>query len=148
VAPSEAGNEAVIFYDTGSADPTNGFAQYRAERRNSGTPLNTMSNEVLLATTSPSDADFTCGATQTPTPTAAPCRWGDYAAARPDPYNPTAVWGAGMIVGSGGDAAHSGWATQLARVTPGCSGADLFGPSNVQVGDIVQLSAQAYGCAN
>jgi hypothetical protein len=147
VSPTLAGNEAVIFYDAGSSAST-GFVQYRAQRRNSGTALGTMTNEILLASSTVSDADFTCGATQTPTSTAATCRWGDYAAARPDPSNATAVWGAGMIVGNGGSATSSGWTTQLDRVTPGCAVATLYGPANAQVGDFVQLTATATGCTN
>jgi len=147
VSPTTAGNEAVVFYNAGSS-ATDGFVSFRSQTRNSLTPLGTMSNETIIQQIPASDADFSCGATQT-VPTGAPCRWGDYSSARPDPANTNAVWGVGMLVGNGGSSSSSGWATWIARMTPGCTDASLFIPaSNPQVGDLIQYTASAVGCSS
>ncbi len=146
VSPAAAGNEAVIFYDAGN-NAAGGFVSYRAQRRNSLTPIGTMANEVVLATSTVSDADYTCGATRIPA-TGAPCRWGDYSAARPDPTTTNAVWGAGMVVGNGGSSSSSGWTTQIASMTPGCTDASVSSPSSAQEGDLIQFTASSVGCSD
>ncbi len=145
VSPTAAGDEAVIVYNAGDA-AVDGFASFRAQSRNRLAPLGAMSNEAVLASSTVNDADFSCGASQTP-PKSFSCRWGDYSAARPDPANANAVWGFEMLTGSGGSPTSAGWSTQVAEITPGCS--------SVQVGaaaagsGVVQVTASApIGCSN
>jgi hypothetical protein len=145
VSPTSAGNEAVIIYNAGSA-ATNGFASFRAQSRNPLTPLGTMSNENVLASSSVNDTDFTCGASQSP-PQTFPCRWGDYSAARPDPANANAVWGFEMLTGGGGTTTSAGWSTQVAEMTPGCSTVQLAAAAAGN--GVAQLTASgATGCSN
>lgn len=51
------------------------------------------------------------------------CRWGDYAAATPDPASPTTrkngeVWGSSMLSAPGGSASSSGWTTRNFAIRP------------------------------
>jgi hypothetical protein len=51
------------------------------------------------------------------------CRWGDYAAATPDPAAPTTattgqVWGSSMLAASGGSITSSGWTTRNFAIKP------------------------------
>jgi len=51
------------------------------------------------------------------------CRWGDYAAATPDPASATsgttgAVWGSSMLAAAGGSVSTSGWTTRNFAVRP------------------------------
>ena len=51
------------------------------------------------------------------------CRWGDYAAATPDPAAPTTattgqVWGSSMLAASGGSISSSGWTTRNFAIKP------------------------------
>ena len=51
------------------------------------------------------------------------CRWGDYAAATPDPAAPTTgttgqVWGSSMLAAPGGSASSSGWTTRNFAIKP------------------------------
>jgi hypothetical protein len=51
------------------------------------------------------------------------CRWGDYAAATPDPAAPTTgttgeVWGSSMLGAAGGSASSSGWTTRNFAIMP------------------------------
>jgi len=50
------------------------------------------------------------------------CRWGDYAAATPDPSSPTTgatglVWGSSMLA-AGGRSTSAGWTTQNFEIRP------------------------------
>jgi len=124
ISPTVAGNKAVIVYNAGNA-AADGFVSFRARSRDRTAPLGTMSSETVLATSTVSDADFSCGVSHNPS-TTEPCRWGDYPAARPDPANANAVWGFEMLTGSGGSATSAGWSTEIADVTPpACSAANV-----------------------
>ena len=51
------------------------------------------------------------------------CRWGDYAAATPDPAAPTTaasgqVWGSSMLAAPGGSASSAGWTTRNFAIRP------------------------------
>jgi len=51
------------------------------------------------------------------------CRWGDYAAATPDPAAPATaatgqVWGSSMLAASGGSISSSGWTTRNFAIKP------------------------------
>jgi hypothetical protein len=147
ISPTLAGNEAVIFYNAGNGS-AGGFASFRVQSRNTLTALNTMTNETIIASSTVNDNDFTCGVNRTPTPTAAPCRWGDYSAARPDPADMNIVWGTNMLTGTGGTSTSAGWATQFAAYTPGCATASVAGSGSGSVGDIIPFTASSAGCNN
>jgi hypothetical protein len=67
-----------------------------AQTRSASTPLSSLdTGELVVAQSSATDLDFTCGYSS---PTA-PCRWGDYAGASPDPQNPGVVWGSNQVTG-------------------------------------------------
>lgn len=89
ISPTAGGSSAVINFNTGSASA---LVQLRAQSRNAGTPLGAMGGEVLLGQSQDIDADFSC------TPPA-PCRWGDYAGASPDPVQSNVVWGSSQLNG-------------------------------------------------
>lgn len=73
----------------------------------------------LIASSTASDTGFDClmsGAAQL-------CRWGDYAAATPDPASPATgtrglVWGSSMLAAPGGSGSSSGWTTRNFAVRP------------------------------
>ncbi|MFL5825427.1 MAG: hypothetical protein ACJ76V_02770 [Thermoleophilaceae bacterium] len=112
VSPTWLGSAAVIQYNTGSSSQV---ADIRAQSRLSATPLSTMVNEVALGTGSAADIDFTCpndNSNKT-------CRWGDYAAATPDPSASNVVWGSNQLTGSGGTAGGQAvWTTRNFALTP------------------------------
>jgi hypothetical protein len=72
---------------------------------------------VRVATSTASDTGFDC------IQDAGLCRWGDYAAATPDPAAPTTattgqVWGSSMLAAPGGSASSSGWTTRNFAIKP------------------------------
>ena len=93
ISPSIGGNSAAVFYNRGGAST---LPVIGAQSRSASTPLGTMdAGELLIGQSSAADVDFTCGYSS---PTA-PCRWGDYAGATPDPVNPGVVWGSSQVTG-------------------------------------------------
>jgi hypothetical protein len=114
ISPSLAGNDAAVFYN--QASPTD-FVSYRAQGHGSADSLAVMRGEVVLATSTVKDGDFTCQSNNLTRTPAAPCRWGDYAAASPDQGNLHVVFGTGMLAGTGGSSAVAGWSTTNAAVT-------------------------------
>ncbi len=140
ISPTEAGNEAVVFYN---AADSSSYVSFRAQGRNSSTAAGSMSGgEVVLATSGGNDTDFSCGLG------GFPCRWGDYSSARPDPSNYNSAWGVSMLVGPGGSpSTAANWVTQISDVTVGCQSVSVGAsyPGN----GIVQFTASgASGCAN
>ncbi len=104
ISPRSDGQGAAIFYNVSNSglDPKI-VAQIR---RPTTTPGSFESGTLVLALSSAADQDFSCN-----NPTAGiPCRWGDYAAATPDPTKPYLVWGTGEINTAGGS--NPGWADQ------------------------------------
>jgi len=70
-----------------------------------------------VATSAASDTGFDC------LQDAGLCRWGDYAAATPDPAAPATgttgqVWGSSMLAAPGGSASSSGWTTRNFAIKP------------------------------
>jgi hypothetical protein len=70
-----------------------------------------------IATSAASDTGFDC------LQDAGLCRWGDYAAATPDPAAPTTattgqIWGSSMLAAPGGNAASAGWTTRNFAIKP------------------------------
>src|SRR6478752_6103894 len=93
VSPSIGGDSAAVFYNRGGGSTLPVIA---AQTRTSSTPLGSLdAGELVIAQSSATDLDFTCGYSK-PTD---PCRWGDYAGATPDPVNPGVVWGSSQITG-------------------------------------------------
>jgi hypothetical protein len=87
ISPSYNGYGAAIFYTRSS---TSIHPLIGARLRTTSTPLGTMlSGELVLASSSAADTDFSC----IPSGGGPPCRWGDYSGASPDPVQPFAVWG-------------------------------------------------------
>jgi hypothetical protein len=77
-------------------------------------PVSALSN---IATSAASDTGFDC------IQNAGLCRWGDYAAATPDPAAPATgttgqVWGSSMLAAPGGSAASAGWTTRNFAIKP------------------------------
>jgi hypothetical protein len=92
ISPTRDGTSAAIFYNSGSSTR---LVDVRVQDRRSDTPSGTSVEDLLLATSVDIDNDFTCpswGLFGT-----APCRWGDYAGASPDPGNACLVWGTSML---------------------------------------------------
>jgi hypothetical protein len=78
---------------------------------------NPVSALSTIATSAAADTGFDC------IQDAGLCRWGDYAAATPDPAAPTTaatgqIWGSSMLAASGGSAASSGWTTRNFAIKP------------------------------
>jgi hypothetical protein len=142
VSPTMAGNEAVIFYNEGGPS---GNISWWAQSRNRLTPLNTFMSPVFLANSAGNDDDFTCGDQQTPK-SGSSCRWGDYAAARPDPNSTNAVWGVGML--NGMQTRAPSWFTQIAAITPGCATALITGGFGPSYRNNWSFNASSSGCAN
>jgi hypothetical protein len=90
IVPRGDGKGAVAIYNRSSAtiDPV-----LAAQTRLSGTVAGAMeTGELVLATSAAGDNDFSCNYNNS----GAPCRWGDYSGASPDPNNPAVVWGSGQ----------------------------------------------------
>jgi hypothetical protein len=155
ISPSIAGNDAAIFYNRGGSSH---LAVAAAQSRVSATPLGTMTgSEVVLATSSTADVDFSCASPYGP-----PCRWGDYSGASPDPINPGVVWGSNQFNGPS-FFGYPQWATQNYAVTTSgtpppppppptpCTSVTWNAPSPASPqapGTQVTLSATAAGCPN
>jgi hypothetical protein len=90
ISPASNGTTAAIDYNTGSAAQ---LVDIRAQSRLASTALGVMTGEFVLGTSSANDIDFSCGGASKP------CRWGDYAAASPDPLSEQAVWGSNQLNG-------------------------------------------------
>jgi hypothetical protein len=87
VSPRFDAAGAAIFYNRSNAsiDPL-----IAGQVRFSTTPLSAMEpGELLLASSSAADTDFSCNFGGG----GFPCRWGDYSGASPDPIQPGVVWG-------------------------------------------------------
>lgn len=92
MSPRADGQGAAIFYNRSSAatDPV-----MAARVRMSSTPNGLMQpGELVLATSSAGDNDLSCNFLGS----GAPCRWGDYSGASPDPVNGNAVWGSNQAL--------------------------------------------------
>jgi hypothetical protein len=111
ISPAAIGSSAIANYNVGSATQ---LAQIRAQSRQSGMTLGTMSSEITLGTSAAADRDFSC----TP-PNGPPCRWGDYAGASPDPLNDHVVWGSNQLNGPFTSDPH--WTTRNFALQDGAS---------------------------
>lgn len=89
ISPADNGHDAGIQYNLGGSSL---LAQIHAQTRKYTAPLSTMSGDVTLATSAAADQDFSCALGPS-------CRWGDYAAATPDPLAPDLIWGSSQTNG-------------------------------------------------
>lgn len=102
VSPDRTGRSAAIHYNVARADLA---VQIHARSRRSTDPANTMLGSQIIVETSRLNetGGFVsldqrgCG------PRDGVCRWGDYAAATPDPSNDGVIWGTNMYVGTNAD---------------------------------------------
>src|SRR2546428_3283112 len=93
ISPSSGGNDAAMFYNRGSAST---LALIGAQTRQSSTPPGQMdAGEVVLGTSATFDQETLFQGNCT----TAPCRWGDYSGASPDPSNAGVVWGSNQLAG-------------------------------------------------
>lgn len=88
ISPRFDGQGAAIVYNRSS--PTILPLIAARIRFQSTTPGTWAAGELVLASSSAPDSDRSCNS-----PPGAPCRWGDYAAASPDPVQTNLVWGTG-----------------------------------------------------
>ncbi|HEV2413222.1 MAG TPA: fibronectin type III domain-containing protein [Candidatus Dormibacteraeota bacterium] len=94
IAPSSAGNDAMISYNRGSSSQ---LSLIGAQTRTQSTPLGQMDpGEVILGTSSAANQETLFQGNCSPNP----CRWGDYSGATPDPLQTGVVWGANQIDGA------------------------------------------------
>lgn len=109
ISPRFDGLGAAIIYNRSSLNTRPLIA---AQIRYQATPLGTMAaGELALGMGVNPATDSTCVA-----PIGPPCRWGDYAAATPDPVQTKLVWGTNQVnVNSG---SGPGWFTQNFAIAP------------------------------
>jgi hypothetical protein len=106
ISPTTAGNSAMIDFNQGSSA---NFVSVRVQSRVGTDTLGMMGNESTLITSSVIDRDFSCS----------PCRWGDYAAASPDPSDSSLVWGSNQYNGTASPPPNRlGWRTYNFAVAP------------------------------
>jgi hypothetical protein len=105
ISPAMIGDEAAIDYNV-SGDSQ--VPQARAQSRQGTSALGQMSGEVTLASSDASLQEFTC----VPLFGGPPCRWGDYAAASPDPAQANQVWGTTQLAGQPPGMLDPAWITQ------------------------------------
>jgi hypothetical protein len=107
ISPTTTGNSAMIDFNEGSSVD---FVSARVQSRIGTDTLGTMSNESTLITSAVNDRDFSCSSG---------CRWGDYAAASPDPSNSALVWGSNQYNGTASSPPNRlGWQTYNFAVSP------------------------------
>jgi hypothetical protein len=86
ISPRSDGLGAAIVYNRSSSTI---YPLIAARSRFQSTPAGTWSaGELVLASSTAFDNDVSCNS-----PRGSPCRWGDYAAATPDPVQANLVWG-------------------------------------------------------
>jgi hypothetical protein len=87
ISPSSDGQNAAIFYNSSS---DSSLPDFRVQDRHRYTTGGTTIEDLQLGTSSYTDDDDSCSGDGV-------CRWGDYAAATPDPTDSTLVWGTGEV---------------------------------------------------
>ena len=108
ISPTENGSSAVLTYNSGSASSN---VDWRAQD-----PLASVVDDTQLAMSSDVDDDLSCPSFGTLFH-GAPCRWGTYAGASPDPTNPCVAWGTTMLtVTPANVTGDPQWGTQNAAI--------------------------------
>src|SRR5256712_7161263 len=112
ISPSSGGSDAAVFYNRGSGST---LALIGAQTRQSSTAPGQMdAGEVGLGTSATFDQETLLQGNCT----AAPCRWGDYSGASPDPSNAGVVWGSNQLAGPA-FFGFAQWTTQNFAVSTG-----------------------------
>ena len=112
ISPSSGGSDAAVFYNRGSGST---LALIGAQTRQSSTPPGQMdAGEVVLGTSATFDQETLFQGNCT----TAPCRWGDYSGASPDPSNAGVVWGSNQLAGPA-FFGFAQWTTQNFAVSTG-----------------------------
>ena len=112
ISPSSGGSDAAVFYNRGSGST---LALIGAQTRQSSTPPGQMdAGEVVLGTSATFDQESLFQGNCT----TAPCRWGDYSGASPDPSNAGVVWGSNQLAGPA-FFGFAQWTTQNFAVSTG-----------------------------
>ena len=108
ISPVENGSSAVLTYNSGSDSE---LVDWRAQDLLAAPTV----DDIRLAISSDADHDFSCPSFGLFSN--APCRWGDYAGASPDPVNPCVAWSTTMLTAASPDTAGTPqWGTQNAAV--------------------------------
>jgi YD repeat-containing protein len=110
ISPTLAGSSAVIDYNTSGSSS---LPRIAARSRASTTPLGQMSAAATLVLSSEALDDGSC--------TPAPCRWGDYAGAVPDPVNSALVWGSNEYAAETGGWTSRNFAMEVGGAGPAAS---------------------------
>lgn len=118
ISPDRTGRAAAIHYDVAA---NNRAVEIHARSRRSVDPPNTMvGSQVVLRTSRLNEnTGFVsldprgCFRNQD-----GACRWGDYAAAIPDPSNDGVIWGTNMFVGTNGAIDFNRFAPPITGVNP------------------------------
>jgi P2-related tail formation protein len=119
ISPSIGGRDAVISYSRGSASL---LAVAGAQSRTSATPLGQMDpGEVLVGSSSAAVQENAFQGNCT----SAPCRWGDYSGATPDPVNAGVVWASNQLTGQV-FLGYAQWTTRNFAITTGASAGPDF----------------------
>lgn len=133
VSPAANGTNAAVFFDVSGPSQRPAI---RARVRSGPDPAGELGHSNTLVSSTSTYGDFSCDPGSPGDP--AVCRWGDYAAASPDPLNDDVVWGTNMY--SGG----SRWLTRnfAVRFQPGTPTAVLDAtPSTIQTGQTITFDS-------
>jgi len=112
IAPTLSGGAVIDFNTGGSSQKVDVEAQAMTSSAGTMTPL-----ASPLATSSAIDTDFSCPSSAG----APPCRWGDYAAATPDPNCSEVAWGSSQLNDTPTGPAYAQWHAWNFAVTPSSS---------------------------
>jgi hypothetical protein len=130
VSPSSAGSDAAVFYNRGSGST---LALIGGQTRQSSTPHGQMdAGEVVLGTSATFDQETLFQGNCT----TAPCRWGDYSGASPDPSSAGVVWGSNQLAGPA-FLGFAQWTTQNFAISAGPVSAPDFSLSVTPAGQTV-----------
>lgn len=122
ISPSSGGSDAAVFYNRGGSST---LALIGAQTRQSSTPPGQMdAGEVVLGSSATFDQETLFQGNCT----SAPCRWGDYSGASPDPNNAGVVWGSNQLAGPA-FLGFAQWITQNFAISTGPVAAPDFGMS-------------------
>jgi hypothetical protein len=130
ISPSSGGSDAALFYNRGG---TSTLALIGAQTRQSSTPPGQMdAGEVVLGRSATFDQETLFQGNCT----TAPCRWGDYSGASPDPNNAGVVWGSNQLAGPA-FLGFAQWTTQNFAISTGPVAAPDFSLSVVPTSQTV-----------
>ena len=136
ISPTSSGSSAVVDYNVGSSSQ---LVDIRVQSRNAQMASGAMAGELVIGSSSGPDVDFTCSSGP-----AAPCRWGDYAGASPDPADGNTVWGSNQFNGPV-NAGNPAWGTRnfaIRASVPPTASFSIDRPTPL-TGDVVTFASTA-----